>query len=65
MRVRYTGQHPADLPTLGLHVEPGQVVEVSEGFLHPAFEPVPAEPAPTEPGSRRASPAEPQKDGDT
>lgn len=42
MKRRYTGPFPVDLPTLGLHVEPGDTVEVPKDFTHPQFEPVSA-----------------------
>lgn len=57
-RARYRGEHPVDLPTLGLRAEPGQVVDVPEGFSSPVFEPVPADPPAPAP-----DPA-PHKDGE-
>lgn len=37
MFVQYLGEFPADLTTLGIHVEPGDVVQVPSGFVHPQF----------------------------
>lgn len=37
MKVKFIGEHPADLPTIGLHVEPNQEIEVDDSFEHPLF----------------------------
>lgn len=63
MKMRYKGDHPADLPTIGLHVEPGDVVEVPDGFQHPRFEPVDAE-APPKGRTRATAATDPGREGD-
>lgn len=37
MQVKYVGEYPADLTTLGVHVEPGDTIEVADDFEHPLF----------------------------
>lgn len=36
-KVRYVGEWPADLTTLGKHVEPNDVIDVADEFDHPLF----------------------------
>jgi hypothetical protein len=40
VQFRYLGEHPADMTTIGVHVEPGDTVEFPDGFEHPLFEAV-------------------------
>jgi hypothetical protein len=37
-KVKYIGELPAFLPTLGLEVEPGDIIEVPDDFLNANFE---------------------------
>jgi hypothetical protein len=41
-RVRYNGAVGADLVTLGVHVEPGDVIEVNDDFVNSQFSDAPA-----------------------
>lgn len=36
-KVQYTGEWPADLTTIGIHVEPQDVIDVADDFEHPLF----------------------------
>lgn len=42
-KVKYKGDLPALLPTLGIEVKPGDVIEVPDDFVNANFEEVPKE----------------------
>lgn len=60
MKARYLGEWPADLTTLGIHVEPGDVVLVADGFEHPQFEAV----DPPRGRARATAATDPAQEGD-
>lgn len=63
MKVRYTGNFPADLPLLGIHVEPGDVLEVPDGLRgHPHFEEIHDAPKGRARAASATDPSDPSKE---